>query len=122
MSTNVIALLDSTNSSLEGLDCLVAVSLEPFDNLTDDPIADYGQWPTTDDDFYDLTVSEAEFWTRATLSDVVAWRRCDLELRLRLQFPWLAAEEDAPMLEALVDESYPIEYEFVLNVFDVQTV
>ena len=35
--------------------------------------------------------------------------------------PRLAAPEDEFMLEALVDESYPIEYAFFLNLFDVQT-
>ena len=49
---------------------------------------------------------------------LVVWRRVDLESRLRFECPWL--EENALLLEALIDNAFPIEYAFVLEVEDAR--
>ena len=51
---------------------------------------------------------------------LVVWRLVDLESRLRFECPWLAEEENARLLEALIDNAFPIEYAFVLEVEDAR--
>ena len=84
------------------------VSLEPYENLTEEPMAD--------EDFADL-----DFWLGlAPLWAVVVWRRVDLERRLRFECSWLAETENSLLLEALIDNAFPIEYAFVLEVEDAR--
>ena len=87
------------------------VSLEPYENLTEEPMAE--------EDFADL--DEISFWLGlAPLWAVVVWRRVDLEGMLRIECPWLAEEENALLLEALIDNAFPIEYAFVLEAEDAR--
>ena len=39
---------------------------------------------------------------------------------LRFECPWLAEEENALLLEALIDNAFPIEYAFVLEAEDAR--
>ena len=87
------------------------VSLEPYESLTEEPMFD--------EDFADL--DEISFWVGlAPLWAVVVWRRVDLEGMLRIECPWLAEEENALLLEALIDNAFPIEYAFVLEAEDAR--
>ena len=43
-----------------------------------------------------------------------------LESRLRFECPWLAETENSLLLEALIDNAFPIEYAFVLEVEDAR--